>query len=146
MKNSTSPTIAVPNPTPLLFVMAAVLIWYLLLGKEAGPISAVAATLVMAIVAAGVVYFLSRRPLLAVIALVASGAMARLYVEVFGMKARPEHFAVVFFCLALPFWPRQQWPRPRWMLPDLLLILYVTSNLASSLVMSVAPGKTLRWA
>jgi hypothetical protein len=125
--------------------MAAVLVWYKW-GEGAGPISAVAASLVMAVVTAFIVFILSRNPVLAVIALVAGGAMARLYVEVFGMKARPEHFAAVLFCMAMPFWPRQQWPRPRWMLPDLLLVLYVTSNLASSLIMSVAPGKTLRWA
>jgi O-antigen ligase len=145
MKNSPSSTISVPNPTSLLFVMAAILIWYQW-GEGAGPISAMAAGLVLAIVAAGIVYVLSRRPLLAVIALVASGAMARLYVQIFGMKARPEHFAVALFCLALPFWPRREWSRPRWMLPDRLLLLYLASNLLSSLVMSIAPAKTLRWA
>ena len=134
-----------PNLTPFLFIMAAILIWYMW-GEDAGPTSAIAASIVMGLLAAGVVYFLSKRPLLAVIALVAAGAMSRLHVQIFGMKARPEHFAVVFFCLALPFWPRQQWQRPRWMLPDLLLVFYVASNLLSSSVMSIAPAKTLRWA
>jgi hypothetical protein len=144
MRNSTS-TISVPSPTAILFVMAAILVWYVW-GEDTSPVSATAAILVLAILAAGVVYLLSRRPLLAVIALVAGGTMARLSVVIFGMNARPEHFAIVLFCLALPFWPQQQVQRPRWMLPDLLLVLYVAINLLSSLIMSVAPGKTLRWA
>jgi hypothetical protein len=143
--NSISSRASVPNPTPLLFVMAAIVAWYKW-GDDGGPISAAAASLVVAIVAASVVYVLSMRPVLAVIALVAAGTMARLYVEIFGMKARPEHFAIVLVCLAVPFWPREQWRRPRWILPDLLLALYMASNLVSSLVMSIAPSKTLTWA
>jgi O-antigen ligase len=144
MKN-TLRTAAIPNPTPVLFLMAGILLWYVW-GEDAGPISALAAGLVMAVIAATVVYVLTRRPWLAVIFLVAGGTMARLYVEIFGMKARPEHFAIALFCLSLPFWPRQQWPRPRWILPDLLLVLYIAANLLSSLVMSVDPAKTTRWA
>ena len=143
--NSISSRAAIPNPTPLLFLMAAIVAWYKL-SDETGPIGAAAVSLVVAILAAAVVYAMSLRPVLAIIALAAAGTMARLYVEIFGMKARPEHFAVVLCCLSIPFWPRQQWPRPRWILPDLLLALYMASNLVSSLVMSIAPAKTLRWA
>jgi O-antigen ligase len=144
MKN-TLRTAAIPNPTPVLFLMAGILLWYVW-GEDVGPISALAAGLVLAVIAAIVVYVLTRRPWLAVIFLVAGGTMARLYVEIFGMKARPEHFAIALFCLSLPFWPRQQWPRPRWILPDLVLVLYIAANLLSSLVMSVDPAKTTRWA
>jgi len=143
--NSISSRAAIPNPTPLLFLMAAIVAWYKL-SDDTGPIGAAAVSLVVAILAAIVVYVMSLRPVLAIIALAAAGTMARLYVEVFGMKARPEHFAVVLCCLSIPFWPRQQWHRPRWILPDLFLALYMASNLVSSLVMSIAPAKTLRWA
>jgi hypothetical protein len=135
----------IPNPTPLLFLMAAILAWYKW-GEDPGPLSATAAIAVVALFAASFISILSIRPLLAVIGLIAAGTMARLYIDVFGMNVRPEHFVTVFFCLAVPFWPRKQWPRPRWILPDLLVLLYVACNLLSSLVMSIAPSKTLRWA
>jgi len=144
MKNTLRST-TLPNPTPVLFLMAGVLIWYFY-GEDAGPLSALAAALVMAVLAACVVYAFSRRPWLAVTFLVAAGTMARVYVEIFGMKARVEHFAVVLFCLVLPFWKRRLLASPRWMLPDLFLVLYIASNLFSSLVMSVDPAKTTRWA
>lgn len=134
-----------PNPTPLLILMAGILIWYKW-GEDAGPISALAAGLVMAVIAAVVVIVVTRRPWVAAIFLVAAGTMARVYVEIMGLKARPEHFAIVLFCLALPFWPRHEWPRPRWILPDLFLVLYLAENLLSSLVGSVDPAKTTRWA
>ncbi|HEY3768793.1 MAG TPA: O-antigen ligase family protein [Candidatus Angelobacter sp.] len=104
------------------------------------------AIVILPFVTGGLVYFLSKRPIAAVVAVVAAGAMARLYVDLFGMKARPEHFATVLFCLALPFWKRYQWPRPRWALADLFLVLYMAANLLSSLIMSVDPPKTFRWA
>jgi hypothetical protein len=144
MRNSTS-TISIPNPTPLLYVMAAAMAWYVW-GEDADAIRTVAACIVLGLLIAGVAYLLSRRALLAVIGLIAAGAMSRLYFLVFGMKVRPEHLAVVFCCLAVPFWPRQKLQRTQWMLPDLLLVFYVASNLLSSLVMSIAPAKTLRWA
>ena len=140
-----SSAFAVPNPTPVLFLMAAILAWNFT-GADKSPFSQTAALIVLSVVVAGLIYLLARRPVLAVIMLIASGAAARFYVEIFGMKARPEHFAIVLFGLALPFWPRKQWEKPYWIFPDLLLVLYIASNLASSLFMSIAPGKTIRWA
>ncbi|HKV94772.1 MAG TPA: O-antigen ligase family protein [Candidatus Angelobacter sp.] len=145
MTKDTLRSATLPNPTLVLFLMAGVLIWYFC-GEDTGPLSALAAALVMTVLAACVIYAISRRPWLAVIFLVAGGTMARVYVEIFGLKARPEHFAIVLFCLALPFWQRRQLASPRWILPDLFLVLYVASNLLSSLVMSIAPAKTIRWA
>jgi O-antigen ligase len=125
--------------------MAIILGWYVS-GESIGPFSALAAGLVVALLAAAVVYLLAMRPVLAVIALVAAGAMARLHVDIGGLKARPEHVVAGLCCLAIPFWPRQQWPRPRWILPDLLLVLYIATILVSSGFMSIDPSKTLRWA
>ena len=144
MKNSLQRT-SIPNPTPFLFVMAAILLWYRW-SEDAGPLSGIAASVVMVVLLAGVVYIFAQIPMVAVISLAAAGTMARLYVEVFGLKVRPEHAVVGVCCLALPFWQRQHWARPRWFLPDLLLAFYMASNLLSSLVMSIAPAKTLRWA
>lgn len=140
-----APSATIPNPTPVLFLMAAILAWYLC-GESIGPFSALAAGLVVALLAAAVVYLLAMRPVFAVIALVAAGAMARLHVEIGGLKARPEHVVAGLCCLAVPFWPRQQWPRPRWIFPDLLLVLYIATILVSSGFMSIDPSKTLRWA
>jgi hypothetical protein len=135
---------SIPNPTAFFFLMAAMLAWSLW-SEDPGPASLAAGCVVAAVVCGGLVYVLSQRPLFAVVGLVAAGTMSRLYVLVFGLKARPEHVAVVLFCLALPFWQRRETQRPHWMLPDLLLVLYVASNLLSSVVMSINPAKTLRW-
>lgn len=134
-----------PNPTPLLFLIAAVLAWSFS-SEIQGPFTQTAALALVAAVLAAIVYVLSTRPVAAVVMLVASGAMSRLYIEIFGVKARPEHFAIVLFGMALPFWPRKQWEKPHWMLADLLLLLYIASTLTSSVFMSIAPGKTIRWA
>src|SRR5580765_7516056 len=135
---------SIPNPTAFIFLMAAMLAWSLW-SEDPGPASLAAGCVVAAVVGGGLVYVLSQRPLFAVIGLVAAGSMSRLYVLVFGLKARPEHFAVILFCLALPFWQRRETQRPRWMLPDLLLVLYVARNLWSSFVVSINPAKSLRW-
>jgi O-Antigen ligase len=137
--------IAVPNPTPLLFLMAVILAWNLSTGDK-GPFSLTATWAVLAVILVGAVYLLSQRPMIAATILIASGAIARLYVQVFGLKARPEHFAIVLFCLTLPFWYRRDWQKVQWAFPDLMLVLYIASNLGSSLIMSIAPAQTLKWA
>jgi O-antigen ligase len=144
MKNSSS-TISMPNPTPFLFLMAGIVAWALL-SDGSGPLGVAGICFVLLVMVTAIVYFLANHPLFTVVTLVAAGAMARIQPELSGLKVRPEYIAAIFFCLALPFWSRAEWPRPKWMLPDLFLALYMFANMLSSLVMSVDPPKTLRWA
>lgn len=138
-----SSTVELPNPTPVLFLIAACLAWSFS-ADDPGVLGPALAILLATILLAAVVAAVSRRPVIAVVALIASGAMARLYVEVFQLKLRPEHMAVIVACMAVPFW--RSLPRPRWSVIDLLLALYAAANLLSSLFMSIAPKKTLVWA
>jgi O-antigen ligase len=135
----------VPNPTWLLFIMAAILSWNFAVADRPSIVLG-ASIAILGLIALAILYFLTMRPFSALIALVASGCMGRLYVDIFGMKARPEHFAIAICCVALPFWPRDQWEKPRWSFPDLMVVLYIAANLASSAFMSLAPKLTLRWA
>jgi O-antigen ligase len=80
-----------------------------------------AATLLLAV---------TRWPYGALLVLIGTSVMPRFFVEIFGWKARPEHFAVAIVSMAVGAW----------------VVAYVVINYASSAFGSSDPSATLRWA
>jgi len=99
----------------------------------------------LVLVPASVSVFASR-PSFAVIVLMAAAAMPRLFVQVSALKARPEHLACGLLLLALPFWLKKRTEPVKWFTPDYILAAYLGMNLFSSLVMSISPSQTIKWA
>src|SRR5262249_31786298 len=126
---------SIPNPTPVLFLITAIalLVW---------PDAAATTTLAIAgaVVLPVALVVLSRSPQAAVIALVAAAAAPRLFIEIMGLRARPEHLVAVLLLCLIPFlWKRREQPIP-WIDADYWLMAYVGLNLFSSVFMSTAPG------
>lgn len=136
-----SSTASIPNPTPLLFLIAATA---LLLWPDA---SGVTALLVGAAVVAPIaVFLLSYSAAVAMVALVAASAIPRLYVEIGGLKARPEHVIGGIMCLCMVFLKKKRRQPVQWMWPDYMLMAYAALNLFSSLFRSIDPRQTIKWA
>ncbi|HEV2964777.1 MAG TPA: hypothetical protein VG649_23315, partial [Candidatus Angelobacter sp.] len=135
-----SSTESIPDPTPLLLLVPAIVI---LLWPEAFGTTILA--LAGAICVVPVVYWFVRKPEVAVIALVVASAVPRLYVEIGGLKARPEHIVGGLVCCALPFILKKRQQPVRWTIVDYLLVAYIGVNIISSLFMSVEPPQTLKW-
>ena len=72
--------------------------------------------------------------------------MPRFFVELFGWKARPEHFAVVIVSLAVCIWLLRSNRKIRLETPDYWVLAYVAMNYVSSAFGSSSPSETLRWA
>lgn len=135
----------IPDPAPLLFLLAAAAAWALM-GDGAGPLRLLLLGALSASLAVPAIRLLATRVHAAVFALLAAAVMSRFYVEIGGLKARPEHIIVVALCVAAPFvWKRRSQPTV-WVLADGLVLGYIALNILSSLVMSIAPGQTLKWA
>ena len=136
-----SSSASIPNPTPLLFLITAtaVLLW--------PDASGVTALLVGAAIAVPIAAFwLSYSAVGAIIALIVASATPRLFVEIGGLKARPEHFVCGILCISILFlWKKRSQPI-RWIWPDYLLMTYAALNLFSSLFMSIEPRQTIKWA
>jgi hypothetical protein len=136
-----SSTASIPNPTPLLFLITATA---LLLWPDA---SGVTALLVGAAVAVPIVVFwVSYSALGAIVALIIGSAVPRLYVEIAGLKARPEHVICGILCISILFLRKKRSQPVRWIWPDYLLMVYAALNLFSSLFMSIEPRQTIKWA
>jgi O-antigen ligase len=138
---------SIPNPTPLFFLMAGTVVWCLVWLEDPGSpwLMLVLLLAALVLVPASVSVFASR-PSFAVIVLMAAAAMPRLFVQVSALKARPEHLACGLLLLALPFWLKKR-PEPvKWFAPDYILAAYLGMNLFSSLVMSISPSQTIKWA
>jgi hypothetical protein len=73
-------------------------------------------------------------------------AMPQFFVELFGWKARPEHFAVVIVSLALCIWLLRSNRKIRLETPDYWVLAYIVTNYLSSAFGSSSPSETLRWA
>lgn len=144
MKTYTS-TKLVPNPTPLLFIAAAAVSWVLVSG-DAGTVRPFVVGAVAVPVAGIIIYYFSTALGAALWALMAAAAMSRFYVEVGGLKARPEHILIGLLSVAALFYWRRRTSPVRWIAADWCLLGYVGMNIFSSLVMSIAPGQTLKWA
>ena len=136
-----SSTASIPNPTPLLFLITATA---LLLWPDA---SGSTALLVAAAVAVPIaVFWMSYSAVGAIIALIIGSAAPRLYVEIAGLKARPEHVICGVLCISILFLRKKRSQPIRWIWPDYLLMAYAALNLFSSLFMSVEPRQTIKWA
>jgi len=132
---------SVPNPTAVLFLVTAtaLLIW----PDAAGLI----ALLVVALIAGTFgAFWLSRSPGVAVAAMITASAMPRLFVEIGGLKARPEHLVCGLMVFLVPFWWRHR-PEPvKWHKFDYILVAYLGMQVFSSAVMSIDPMQTIKWA
>jgi len=132
---------SVPNPTAVLFLVTAtaLLIW----PDAAGLI----ALLVVALIAGTFgAFWLSRSPGVAVAAMITASAMPRLFVEIGGLKARPEHLVCGLMVFLVPFWWRHR-PEPvKWHKFDYILVAYLGMQVFSSVVMSIDPMQTIKWA
>jgi hypothetical protein len=132
---------SVPNPTAVLFlaVATALLIW---------PDKPVMIALAVSALIAGTfgAFWLTRSPGVAAVAMIAASAIPRLFVEIGGLKARPEHMVCGLMALLAPFWLRRR-PEPvQWHKFDYILIAYLGMQVFSSVVMSMEPIQTIKWA
>lgn len=139
-----SPTKSVPDPTPLLLLAAGALAW-VLTSRDAGLLRPVVLVAVMAPIAGATVYFLSSK-WVALWALLATAVMSHFFIDLGGLKARPEHILIGLLCITALFHWRSRTEPVRWIVADRFVAAYLGINLFSSLVMSIAPGQTLKWA
>jgi hypothetical protein len=136
-----SSTASIPNPTPLLFLITATA---LLLWPDASGFTALAvAAAVMVPIA---VFWLSYSAAGTIIALIMASAVPRLYVEIAGLKARPEHIICGVLCISILVLKKKRRQPVRWIWPDYFLMVYATLNIFSSWFMSIAPRQTIKWA
>src|SRR5690349_6396987 len=99
---NSSPDHVLPDPTPVLFGLAAALFcafWFF----DRGPEQVVLVGIILAPVIFLLTYELGTRPYLATVLLVAASACPRLFLEVGGLKARPEHVIAGLLVIALPW-------------------------------------------
>lgn len=136
-----SSTASIPNPTPLLFLITATA---LLLWPDAVSMTALLVTAALVVPLSA--YWLSASPGAAVIALIVASAIPRLYVEIAGMKARPEHIIGGIMCISILFLIKKRRQPVRWIWADYVLAAYIALNIFSSLFMSIAPAQTFKWA
>src|SRR5260221_3380990 len=140
MKTGSS-TASIPNPTPLLFLITAIA---LLAWPDAVGLTTLAVA--GAIVVPAALLWFTKNPPAAIMALLAASAAPRLFIEITGLKARPEHVISGLMICAIPFlWKRREQP-VQWIWPDYLLLAYVGLIFFSSFFMSIEPGQTSKWA
>ena len=139
----TARTPAVPDPTMFLFFAVATLAWF-----AAGGMGTLGLVITAVFALPFIVWIgakLASRPEAGMVLLIAAAAMPRGFVEIGGLKARPEHIAAGILCLAIPLLIRNRHLSPQWIVPDFVLAGYLAINIVSSLFMSVEPGQTLKW-
>lgn len=88
----------------------------------------------------------SRWPYGALLVLTAMSAMPVFFVEIFGWKARPEHFAAAIIAAAVAVGLALYKRRVQLNKLDYWILAYVAINFISSAFGSPAPAATLRWA
>jgi hypothetical protein len=136
-----SSTASIPNPTPLLFLITATVV---LLWPDASGVTALLVAAAIAVPIAAI--WLSYSAAVAIVALIIASSAPRLFVEIGGLKARPEHFVCGILCISIFFlWKKRSQP-VQWIWPDYLLIAYAALNLFTSLFMSIEPRQTIKWA
>jgi hypothetical protein len=115
-----------------------------LLWPDASGVTALVAAAAVAVPIAA--FWLSYSAAGAIIALIIASSAPRLFVEIGGLKARPEHFVCGALCISIFFlWKKRSQP-VRWIWADYLLIAYAVMNLFSSLFQSIEPRQTIKWA
>src|SRR5579884_1619109 len=140
MKTGSPTTASIPSPTPFLILVTALAFYFWPDGL--GITTLVVAT---AIVVPAFVAWFSSSPKTAIVLLLVASAVPRLYVEILGSKARPEHIISGLMIFAIPLLLKKRSQPVQWMFPDYCLMGYIALNLLSSLL-SVAPSLTLKWA
>jgi O-Antigen ligase len=89
---------------------------------------------------------LTRWPYGALFVLIGMSVMPRFFVQVFGWKARPEHFAVAIMSTIVGVWLLRHKREMRFEKLDYWVLAYVAINYLSSAFGSSSPSATLRWA
>lgn len=137
---------SIPNPTPILFLLAAALAWSFFVVQDSMLTGVLLFLLGAGLVLPIAVSALVPRPAAGMVLLFVAAVTPRYSIQIFGLNARPEHVAIGLLLLVLPFWLHRRGEPLHWIVADSLLIAYVAMHLFSSLFMSIAPGQTLRWA
>src|ERR1051326_8867192 len=97
---------SIPNPTPLLFLLTAIA---LLLWPDAIGFTTMSVIAVIAVPVA--LSWLAKSPQAAIVALLAASAMPRIFIEIAGLKARPEHIISGLMICTIPFlWKNRKEP------------------------------------
>jgi hypothetical protein len=143
MKNSAS-TLSLPNPTPWLLLAATALAWITL--GPGGDLRVWPFAVLLSPLALAAVYVFARRTEVAALTLIAAGAASRFHIELGGLNVRGEYIVIGMLCLSVPFILKRRTTKEHWILPDYLLLTYVALNFTSSLVMSISPPQTVKWA
>ncbi|HJX83390.1 MAG TPA: hypothetical protein VJ723_03505, partial [Candidatus Angelobacter sp.] len=123
-----------------LAALAVALIW----STETNGAAVMVVTAAMVVPVA--VYWLSKSAAASIISLVVAAAMPRLFVEIGGLKARPEHMVAGLLVVALLFALKKRQDPVRWVVADCFLLAYIAMNFVSSAFTSVAPAQTTKWA
>lgn len=139
---SNSSSAFIPDPTPVLFLVAIILALVWVIGETSLP------ALVMASVALvlAIGYLFADHPWAAVVAIIVVAALPRFAITIGGLNARPEHIVSVLLLIALPFWLRRSQTAVQWMVADYALIAFMALNVFSSSFTSLQPSQTLKWA
>jgi hypothetical protein len=124
----------------LSVVVSMVLVCWLVVEESVGWIGWVIAGLAVLFLTA------TRWPFGALTVLIASSAMPHFYVEIFGWKARPEHFASAIVSVAVGIWLLFNKRSAKLEKVDFWVLAYVIVNFISSAFNSPLPSSTLRWA
>jgi hypothetical protein len=121
-------------------VAAMVLLCWAALGEDLSWVA-------WAVVGAAILLLtVTRWPYGALLMLIGMSVMPRFFVEIFGWKARPEHFAVAIVSVAVAVWLLRHKREIHLEKLDYWVVAYVVINYASSAFESSAPSATLRWA
>ena len=90
----------------------------------------------------------SRTPALvfAILALLVASAVPRIFLEIGGLKARPEHIVSGMMICVAPFLWKKREQAVQWIWPDYLVMAYIALIFFSSIFMSVEPRQTTKWA
>ena len=132
---------SIPNPTPLLFLLTAIA---LLLWPDAIGLTGMA--VIAAIAVPFTLYWLAKSPQVAIVALLVASAVPRIFIEIAGLKARPEHIISGLIICVIPFlWKKREQP-VQWILPDYFVLAYIALIFFSSVFMSADPSQTGKWA
>src|SRR6266849_5436461 len=108
--------VSIPDPTPVLF-LAALTVALIWSTETNGPT-----------------------------VMLVTAAMPRLFIEIGGLKARPEHMVAGLLVVALFFALKKRQDPVRWVVADYFLLAYIAMNFVSSWFTSVAPMQTTKWA
>ena len=90
--------------------------------------------------------WLAASPTVAIVALIGASAVPRLFIEIVGLKARPEHLITAALIFVTPFLWKKRTEPVHWIWPDRWAMAYVGLMFFSSIFMSIEPRQTAKWA